>query len=444
MEPALPMTAARRRPLGARHVQLAAALVLMALVYAWFWRVSAHRVFEAPSFAAFANVFQTGCGDFEHFYEAARAMREGRDIYSAGVHGYIYPPLIAFLFMPLTYLTVQSAALLMLALNMALALWCTWEASREASRRLANKTSWRDVLVVLALTTLLAAPRLRSELQMWQTNILMMSGVVLALKHLDSRPWLAGLALGFAINIKYLPLVFILYLLLRRRRAAVAWSLAGIAGFALLPAVHSGLATTAREWATALSGLAHLFGFAAPVANAANIDPVTAGHSLSVTSTIARMVGSEANLWQAWLGAAAMALVVVLLIARIYRLRQWPLLDWPVAGGQTARPLLSLIQLDWAVLVILALAFSPQTNPRHASLLVLVFAPLSAMICHPRTDIDRRAAVAGAAILFVAFVNPLSVPALAPLSHAWSWIGVPALGMLATVPLLYLALRERA
>jgi len=115
-----------------------------------------------------------------------------------------------------------------------------------------------------------------------------------------------------------------------------------------------------------------------------------------------------------------------------------------VAGGQTARPLLSLIQLDWAALVIVALAFSPQTNPRHASLLVLVFAPLSAMICHPRTDIDRRAAMAGAAILFVAFVNPLNVPALAPLSHAWSWIGVPALGMLATVPLLYLALRERA
>lgn len=444
MEPALTMTAARRRPFGASHVHQAASLVLMALVYAWFWRVSAHRVFEAPSFAAFANVFQTGCGDFEHFYEAARAMREGRDIYSAGVHGYIYPPLIAFLFMPLTHLTVQSAALLMLALNMALALWCSWEASREASRRLANKTAWRDVLVVLALTTLLAAPRLRSELQMWQTNILMMSGVVLALKHLDSRPWLAGLALGFAINIKYLPLVFILYLLLRRRRAAVAWSLAGIAGFALLPAVHSGLATTAREWATALSGLAHLFGFAAPVANAANIDPITAGHSLSLTSTFARMVGSEANLWQAWLGAAALALVVVLLIARIYRLRQWPLLDWPAAGGQTARPLPILIQLDWAALVILALAFSPQTNPRHASLLVLVFAPLSAMICHPRPGIDRRAAMAGAAILFVAFVNPLNLPALAALSHAWSWIGVPAWGMLATVPLLYLALRGRA
>lgn len=437
------MTPARPRLFVAGRLQQAAALALIALVYAWFWKVSAHRIFEAPSFAAFANVFQTGCGDFEHFYNAARAMREGQDIYLAGVHGYIYPPLIAFLFMPLTHLTVQAAAQLMLALNMALALWCTWEASREACRRLTDRPSRHEVLLVVALATLLAAPRLRSELQMWQTNLLMMAGILLALKHLDSRPWLAGLALGFAINIKYLPLVFIPYLLMRRRWAAAAWSLAGIAVFAMLPAVYSGLDTAARQWATALSGLARLFGVAAPAAEAANIDPITAGYSLSVTSTLARILGSGTPLWQVWLGSTALALIIALVIATLYRTQGRPLLDWPPPAGQTAQPLLSLVQLDWAALVILALAFSPQTNPRHASLLVLVFAPLSAMICLPRAGIDRRAAIAGAAILFVAFVNPLSLPPLVPLAPAWTWVGVPAWGLLATVPFLYLARRRR-
>jgi hypothetical protein len=298
--------------------------------------------------------------------------------------------------------------------------------------------------MVAALVTLLAAPRLRSEIQMWQTNILMMSGLLLALKHLDSRPWLAGLALGFAINIKYLPLAFIPYLLLRRRWAAAAWSLAGIAGFALLPAVYSDLGTAARQWATALSGLARLFGFAAPAGAAANIDPITAGYSLSVTSTIARVVGSRTELWQVWLVTAVVALVVVLVIASVYRIRRQPLLDWPASAGQITQPLLGLLQLDWAALVILALAFSPQTNPRHASLLVLVFAPLSAMICLPRADIDRRAAIAGAAILFAAFVNPLSLPPLAPLAPSWNWIGVPAWGLLATLPFLHLPLHSRA
>lgn len=438
------MTPSSQRLPGAFPLQRAAALLLIGLVYAWFWKVSAHRVFEAPSFAGFANVFQTGCGDFEHFYAAARAMRDGEDIYRAGAHGYIYPPLIAFLFMPLTLLTVQSAAKLMLLLNMALALWCTWEACREASRRLAQALSGRELLVVMALATLLAAPRLRSELQMWQTNLLMMGGILLALKQLDSRPWLAGLALGFAINIKYLPLVFIPYLLLRRRWAAAAWSLAGFAAFALLPAVYTGLDTDARAWATAMSGLARLFGYVAPVAEAANIDPITAGYSLSVTSTIARIASADVPLWQVWLGTSAVALLVGSMIAVLYRTRQLPLLDWPAADHQTAPPLRSLIQLDWAVLVIVALAFSPQTNPRHASLLLLVFAPLSVMICHPREGIDRRAAIAGAAVLFAAFVNPLSVLPLERLAQAWNGVGMPAWGMLTTIPFLYLSLPERA
>lgn len=437
------MPSSQRLP-GDIPLQRAAALLMIGLVYAWFWKVSAHRIAEAPSFAGFANVFQTGCGDFEHFYAAARAMRDGQDIYLAGAHGYIYPPLIAFLFMPLTFLTVQSAAQLMLLLNMALALWCTWEACREASRRLAQTLSGRELLVVTALATLLAAPRLRSELQMWQTNLLMMGGVLLALKQLDSRPWLAGLALGFAINIKYLPLVFIPYLLLRRRWSAAAWSMAGFAAFALLPAVYTGLDTDARAWATAMSGLARLFGYAAPVAKAANIDPISAGYSLSVTSTIARIAGAGVPLWQVWLGTAAVALLVASMIVALYRVLQRPLLDWPAADRQMAPPLRGLIQIEWATVVILALAFSPQTNPRHASLLLLVFAPLSVMICQPRDGIDRRVAIAGSAVLFGAFVNPLSIPLLAPLAQAWNGIGIPAWGMLATIPFLYLSLPKRA
>ena len=73
------------------------ALALLTLIYVWIWAVSAHRIDGQP-FSGFAQVFITGCGDFEHFYHAARAMRDGTPLYSSGVHGYIYPPLIAFLF----------------------------------------------------------------------------------------------------------------------------------------------------------------------------------------------------------------------------------------------------------------------------------------------------------------------------------------------------------
>src|SRR5438045_432922 len=41
-------------------------------------------------------------GDFLAFYEAAQAMRTGGDLYTERHRNYIYPPLVAFLYMPLT------------------------------------------------------------------------------------------------------------------------------------------------------------------------------------------------------------------------------------------------------------------------------------------------------------------------------------------------------
>jgi hypothetical protein len=167
----------------------------VALVYLWFGTVTAHRIGEPPSFAGFAGVFQTGCGDFGHCYHEALAMREGSNVYRFGVRVYVYPPLIAFLFMPLTWLSVQSVALVMLAVNMALVLRRSWLATTEAIRRFDIDASPDGMMVVVALTTLLSATRLRGELQMWQTNVLMMVALLLALRFLDSRPWLSGLLL---------------------------------------------------------------------------------------------------------------------------------------------------------------------------------------------------------------------------------------------------------
>jgi hypothetical protein len=429
---------------GAGGLATLGAIALMALVYLWFWRVCAHRVLEGPSFAGFADVFQTGCGDFEHFYDAALAMREGRDIYASGVHGYIYPPLIAFLYMPLTYLPVQSAAWLMLALNMGLALGCTAEASREALGRLGGGVSPRELLTVMALTTLLAAPRVRSELQMWQTNLLMMLGLLLTLRNLDRRPRLAGLMLGFVVNIKYLPLIFVPYLLLRRRRLAAVWSGLGSIAFAVLPAVHTGLEENAREWAVATSGLARLFGMTASASEAANIDPITSGYSLSLTSGFARLLGSDANLWEAWALSGAVFVGVVASIAVACRRTGTPLLAWPSPEGQRVPPFPAALQLDWAAVLVLALALGPQTNPRHVTLLLMVYAPLAAMVCRPaEPGTHRGLAWAALAILTFGFVAASEVNPLAGAAVWWNRVGGQSWCMLASVPLLYLARLHR-
>ncbi len=428
-----------------------ASVAALLLVYAWFWVVSAHRVHGTP-FEGFAHTFVTGCGDFEHFYRGAKAMREGSDPYASGVRGYIYPPLIAFLYMPLTFLSVQTAAYLMLVLNMVLALLCTAVACHEAMRRFAFEPSWVKLLTVVALTTVLAAPRLRSELQMWQTNLLMLAATLLALRWLDSHPKWAGLMLGLAVNIKYLPLIYLPYLLLRRRYTAAAWFVLGIAAFALLPAVWTGWTANGQHWATAASGIAQLFGVkvqaaeSAAVVKAANIDALTVGHSMSITSGMARLVAADA--WPAlkWLLSAGIACMVLGALALVYRRFGLPLLVWPRAAAQSVSPYRAIVALEWAALMALALAFSPQTNPRHLVLLLLVFALLAALLCAPtegatpgRMSPSRWFALAALVVMMAGLSLPPGTPEFATQLAWWRKVGGPGLSLVVMLPLLFAA-----
>ncbi len=428
-----------------------ASLAALLLVYAWFWVVSAHRVYGVP-FEGFAHTFVTGCGDFEHFYRGAKAMREGTDPYASGVRGYIYPPLIAFLFMPLTFVSVQAAAVVMLALNMALALLCTFIACKEALRRFELDQSFGELLTAVALTTVLAAPRLRSELQMWQTNLLMLAATLLALRWLDSRPKWAGLMLGLAVNIKYLPLIYLPYLLLRRRYTAAAWFVLGIAAFALLPAVWTGWTANGQHWATAASGIAQLFGIkaqaveSAAAVKAANIDALTVGHSMSITSGMARIVAADA--WPAlkWLLSAGIACIVLSALALVYRRFGLPLLVWPRAAAQSAAPYRAIVALEWAALMAVALAFSPQTNPRHLVLLLLVFALLAVLLCAPAEGIKRAGLSASRGFALTALVVmmaglslPPGTPEFATQLAWWRKVGGPGLSLVVMLPLLFAA-----
>ena len=88
-------------------------------------------------------------------------------------------------------------------------------AVREFARRFgAPADAWKTAAVAL-LAVLLVADKLKGELEMRQMNLLMLFLFTAALRLLDRRPGLAGAVLGLAFNIKYLPIVFLPYLLLR-------------------------------------------------------------------------------------------------------------------------------------------------------------------------------------------------------------------------------------
>src|SRR5260221_13314167 len=77
-----------------------------------------------------------GAADFEHFYEASKALAAGADIYAGDTQHYIYPPLLALLLRPLSSIPLSAAAGTWLGLNGGLLAAAAWLAARAAARRL--------------------------------------------------------------------------------------------------------------------------------------------------------------------------------------------------------------------------------------------------------------------------------------------------------------------
>jgi len=371
-------------------------------------------------------------GDFEHFYFGARAMVEGTDLYSSGHVGYIYPPLLALLYTPAAYLSLDAAAIVLLVVNLALGLLTAWVAGRAVVERLGSGVTTAAVVLVGAAATVLALDKLKGEYQMWQTNVLVMLMFALALWQLDKRPWLAGLALGLAFNIKYLPVIALPYLLLRRRWGAAAWFVAGIVGFALLPAVLVGWETNLGYLRTAFAGFARLVGADAGAGPRANIDGITAPYSVSITSALARVLGPDRGYEQggaATLALAAAAGVGALYAAMIfwmYRRRGVPALLWPNARHQAAPAWRSMIAVEWVGLMVAVLAFGPQTNMRHMSLLLVVFAPAVGLILFAARGVARAPLATGTAVLFLGIILPPGGETFDGAVRAWRQVGGPS------------------
>jgi hypothetical protein len=336
-------------------------------------------------------------GDFEHFYFAAVAARGGGDIYAAHTQGYIYPPLLAFLWEPLGRLSWHGAAGVMLAVNVAATLAAGWLAAGEMLRRFGGPVTVYSRVSVLLVSLLLVADKVKGEWQMWQTDVWMLLLFVVALVWLDRRPWLAGAALGLAVNIKYLPLLFVPYLIVRRRWGAARWLALFTLGFAVLPAVQRGWSRNVSDWRVALEGIFAMTG-AKPVGNLAPVHAVTDGLSCSITSALSRGFGPAGG----FAVATGIGIAVVAGLMGLYRR-----CGVPVFGIRTEPVDRFVTAAEWAGLLALVLAFSPQTNTRHLydSLLLTTAAVALAAFGPGRTP--RVPLIAACVVLAGAFVFPL-------------------------------------
>ena len=240
-------------------------------------------------------------GDFGHFYFAAKAMAAGEDIYSSWKRAYIYPPLIAFLYLPLASLTEETAALLALGINTVLLLLAAWMSARELIARFgARDDHWTMVGALVLAGMVLMADKIKGELQMWQTNVLMLlMFALLTLRLLDRWPVLAGPRPPAS----------------RSTSSTCRWSCCRICSCAAagsrsdpsppasscsrsLPAVFLGWDVSLGYLAVAYRGLFRVFGIPVGPDQAANL-PEHSGQEFSVSITsaaFAREFGSEDSL----------------------------------------------------------------------------------------------------------------------------------------------------
>jgi Glycosyltransferase family 87 len=194
-------------------------------------------------------------GDPELFVFAARLLLRGQDIYiTPNPHGsyYYYPPLFAFLNIPLTLLPAWVVTVLWTLGSVALLGWSTAAFYGGMTGRpffsIPVKTRW----AVCFFSTLLTARFIILHLRFGQTNIFVLAMVVLGLRWLTSgREVRAGAAVALSVVVKLVTVPFGFWFLARRSwRVLLGMILGGVLGVAL-PALAVGVARDVgyhREW----------------------------------------------------------------------------------------------------------------------------------------------------------------------------------------------------
>ncbi len=344
--------------------------------------------------------------DFQAFYFGARAIVEGQNPYLVEKKMYIYPPLLATVMAPLTFMDIIKASWVWLAISMVgswAAMWLLVTASAERLRITLHP--WL-VPTVGAVCLLLFVDRFRWEYENGQTDWILVLGYAMALKWVDKCPWLAGIGLGMAANIKYTALIMLPYFIVRRRWSAALWTILGTGFWALAPALVLGWTRNLEYLTTAMAGIVKMLGINVQH-EAANVTTATWERSVSIGSLAARL--SEQAGWGvkgtiALTGIAGLAALAAAWL--IYRAHGVPM--WLNRGGakEADPPLAAVTGAEFVGLVLAAVIFVPQMMGRHAFITLPVLVLGITMLLHPKPGVSNRWLIAGIAIGIAGLILP--------------------------------------
>jgi hypothetical protein len=313
-----------------------------------------------------------GTKDFHYFYQAARAMWNGSDIYAAANGHYIYPPFLAFILQPLALMPEHIAAIIWIVLSGVFVFAATLIAASEAARCWPRTGAQNDPSIpwlIAAIATILIADKIHASFILGQTDGLMLLGFACTLSWMQRKPLLAGAIVGATASIKYLSLIFVPYFLIKKNFRAAFASIVTFGFFMALPAVQIGFDRAGQYGAVAVRGMGRMMGIIeAP--KTAKILRVGMDRSVSITSSVFRLTRSYGvpDLFAVML---LLCVFIAVIAAIVFMCRRNGVLIFrPARSDRLAAN--AVTSLEGTVLIFLALAFSPQTTARHMVLLLLI------------------------------------------------------------------------
>ena len=390
--------------------------------------------------------------DFIYYFKGAEGIHNGTDPYARWDFGhrincsYNYPPLFATLLSVLVPLGVLGAAQVWFVVNVCLVVliffWSYW----LVSARFGLPRDQLSVSSVLLLSAGIGIEVLRREVSNLQTDTIMLISILGMVTTMDRRsralgvpgallwPALAGLSLAVGIHVKFLLLVFLPYLVVSRRLATFAWCMVWVGGIFLGTAAVSGWDDNLRHYATSLGGASKLVSNEGDTDAVARVHDMTWTHSVSIPSMFARALsgGSTQHLHDEppeyskplVLGLTGLvAGACVLLAWWIYRVNGLALFAqfWDRAARPPPEEQRRLALIEVCMVIVVQLAFSPQTMKRHMFLAFLPVILCSALALLPRRRGGLVFAAGALLILLAGMTLPPGGEATEHLVRLWKW-----------------------
>ena len=190
---------------------------------AWQWALCAHGAVLAVAMLIWLRTLPhvlviPSQIDFRSYYDAALALRTGGSVYLAPAPGaipFLYPPLFAVLWVPLTWLSYPTAAICWYLLNL-----CAWGALVVLIVRLFPMPSWPKRMLIV---TLIVLPAMSDTVLLGQvTHFITLAMLVVWYGLRRHRPMLAGVVAGVIIAAKVqLSGLFLVFLWQKQWRASL-------------------------------------------------------------------------------------------------------------------------------------------------------------------------------------------------------------------------------